>query len=258
MKMRDVSLCALVLIGGSLLAGCGAAEEGSAPGATGDEQAGSVTEDVTLTALGKFVMTWYSFQDNTPVNSSISSSGRKLLPYISVAVPFTQLKGCAGEPVKNCTGKLSYGDKIYVEFLHDRVMPNGAKHTGWVEVDDYCGDSNDDAYCYQKVGGKKYPNVDLYIGDFVKSGMGPKNGDCTGPAGTGQELTNVSSGSPGSAFVTNYGGSALGTGKCGDKTTARKQQDGPKGPGTNACWGYDDQTTEGCLSCKVGVECASR
>src|SRR5436305_3019565 len=36
-----------------------------------------------VTPLGKYVMTWYSFQDNTPVNSAQSASGRALYPYVS-------------------------------------------------------------------------------------------------------------------------------------------------------------------------------
>jgi hypothetical protein len=195
-------------------------------------------------------MTWYSFQDNTPVNSSISSSGQVLKAYVTVAVPFTQLKEFGG--------KFDYGDKLYLEFLHGRKMPNGMLHTGWVEIADYCGDNMDDSYCYQTVGGKKYPNIDLYIGDFVKSGMAPSNGDCTGPAGTGQELTNVWMGNCPEQWSENYGGASLGDGKCGDKTTARKEQYGPTGPGTNECWGYDGQTSGGCKDCVIGVSCTSK
>jgi len=213
--------------------------------------------------IGQFVMTWYSFQDNTPVNSLFSASGNLLTPYVSVAVPFTQLKGCAGIKPKTgtCTGTLSYGDKLYIEFLKDRVMPNGMKHTGWVELGDYCGDAMDDTYCYQKVGGMKYPNIDLYIGDFTKSGMGPSNGDCTGPAGNGQELTNVAIGNPGASFINNYGGAAVGTGKCGDQQAARDQQFGPpasaKRGTTTDCWGYDDQDSAGdCSMCMPGITCA--
>ena len=80
-------------------------------------------------------------------------------------------------------------------------MPDGTKHTGWVEIDDFCGDNSDDSYCFQTVGGKSYPNTDLYIGDFTKSGMKASSGDCSGPAGNGQELTNVYTGSPGSAWI---------------------------------------------------------
>ena len=51
-------------------------------------------------------------------------------------------------------------------------------------------------------GGKSYPNTDLYIGDFSKSGMKAASGNCSGPAGNGQELTNVYTGNPGSAVTT--------------------------------------------------------
>jgi hypothetical protein len=96
-----------------------------------------------MTSLGQYVITWYSFQDNTPVNSAQSSWGRKLIPYISVAVPFHLLKDFGGT--------FNYGDKLYLEFLAGRTMPNGMKHTGWVEIDDFCGDNSDDSYCYQSV-----------------------------------------------------------------------------------------------------------
>ena len=179
------------------------------------------TEDDAISAkasLGSYVMTWYSFQDNTPVNSSQSASGRELRPFVSVAVPFRLLKPFGG--------KLDYGDKIYVAFLHGRKMPNGKRHTGWVQIDDFCGDSGDDSYCFQKVGGKKYPNVDLYVGDFTQSGM---TASCDGPAGSGQELTTVWTGKPKSAWVDDYGGAALGTGTCGDVKAAKAQQ---------SCWDY--------------------
>src|SRR5262249_35425990 len=136
--------------------------------------------------LGQFVMTWYSFQDNTPVNSAQTSSGRDLIPYVSIAVPFTLLKKFGGG--------LDFGDVLYIAFLDGRQMPNGTKHTGWVEIDDFCGDNDDDSYCFQKVGGKKYPNTDLYIGDFTQSGMKGDGKNCDGPAGAGQELTDVFTG----------------------------------------------------------------
>ena len=224
------------------------------------------------TPVGKYVLTWYSFQDNTPVNSLFSASGNLLTPFVSVAVPFTQIVNCAGEtpkPGQTC-GKLKYGDKLYVDFLKDRVMPNGMKHTGWVVLDDYCGDGNDDTYCYQDGGdGKTYPNVDLYIGDFVQSGMKPCGDQCTGPAGNGGELFNLSTGNPSAAdFINNYGGAAVGTGKCGDRQTARDQQYGPPAgspfgtsskPGSlTACWGYDGQgsNVKACGDCMPGITCA--
>jgi len=237
--------------GGASTAGAGGASTaGAGSGGAGGISGAAGSGGTNLTLLGKFALTWYTFQDNTPVNSSISSSGRVLHPFISVAVPFTLLKDFGG--------KLDYGDKLYIEFLHNRVMPNGKMHSGWVEIDDYCGDNSDDTYCYQNVGGKKYPNTDLYIGDFTKSGMAVKDGDCTGPGGTGQDVTNVSTGNPGALFITSYGGAELGSGKCGDKVTARQQQLGPVGGGTNECWGYDDQETGGCTECVIGVSCTSK
>jgi len=191
------------------------------------------------TPLGQFVMTWYSFQDNTPVNSSQSASGRTLHAYTSVAVPFRLLKEFGGN--------LSYGDKLYLDYLHGKKMPNGTLHTGWVEIDDFCGDNNDDSYCFQTVGGKKYPNTDLYIGDFTKSGMAPHSGDCSGPAGSGQELTNVSKGDPGGQWTTNYGAADMGSGKCGDYTSAEAQQGGK----TGGCWDYTPptNTVQYCKDC---------
>jgi hypothetical protein len=194
----------------------------------------------TKTLLGQYVITWYSFQDNTPVNSALSASGRKLVPYISVAVPFRLLKDFGG--------KLNYGDQLYLEFLAGRTMPDGTKHSGWVEIDDFCGDSGDDSYCFQTVGGKSYPNTDLYIGDFTKSAMDPKA--CTGPAGDGQQLTNVYTGSAGAAWIGNYGGAALGSGKCGDINTAKPQQAG--------CWDYTPpaSSSSDCAGCSA-TSCTS-
>jgi hypothetical protein len=129
-------------------------------------------------------------------------------------------------------------------------MPNGLKHTGWVQIDDFCGDSGDDSYCFQDVGGTKYPNTDLYIGDFTQSGMSAGADGCSGPAGDGQVLTEVSTGSPGAAWVGSYGGAALGSGKCGDYATAEAQQSG--------CWDYTPpaDTVSACQDCTT-TSCAS-
>jgi len=200
--------------------GADAALDDSTAPATRDATPSDASCTVTKSPLGKYVVTWYSFQDNTPVNSSLSASGRELIPYVSVAVPFRLLKAFGGS--------LDYGDKLYIEFLDGRAMPNGKKHSGWVQIDDFCGDSGDDSYCFQTVSGTKYPNTDLYIGDFTKSGMDPSA--CTGPAGSGQELTNVSTGAPCDAWSADYGGRALGTGTCGDEPSAQARQSG--------CWNY--------------------
>jgi hypothetical protein len=168
-------------------------------------------------------------------------------------------------------GTLNFGDKIFVAFLKGRKMPNGMLHTGWVLVDDFCGDGMDDSYCFQpgSVAKTTVPNVDLYLGDFTKTGMMPMGDSCDGPAGNGSEPTQVYSGDPGSMFIKDYGGSAIGTGKCGDRQSARDQQYGPPkgapfGDGANvegtltACWGYDGQvsTAADCADCQPGITCA--
>ncbi|GAC1353048.1 MAG: hypothetical protein NVS3B20_19340 [Polyangiales bacterium] len=193
----------------------------------------------TTSALGQYAVTWYSFQDNTPVNSALSSSGRVLAPYLSVAVPFRLLAPFGGT--------LNYGDQLYVQFLAGRTMPNGMKHSGWVQIDDFCGDSGDDSYCFQNIGGTSYPNVDLYIGDFTKSGMAST---CSGPAGSGQDRTTVFTGSAGSAWIGNYGGRALGTGTCGDLTSAKLQQ--------GSCWDYTPpaSSVSQCAAC-AAYSCTS-
>jgi hypothetical protein len=188
--------------------------------------------------LGEYVMTWYTFQDNTPSNSAMSASGRPLLPYLSVALPFRMLVPFGGS--------LDYGDRLYVEFLAGRTMPNGAVHTGWVEIDDFCGDNEDDSYCYQNVGGQSYPNVDLWIGDFAVSGLSMDT--CEGPAGSGQELTTVYTGAPSASdWVTDYGGRSVGTSACGDSDAARAEQPN--------CWYYTppEESASYCEYCTPAI-----
>ena len=243
---------------------------GGMMGGTGGMSGEMIAPPAGTKKIAQHVITFYSFQDNTPVNSLFTASGRTLKQFSSVAVPRRELKANGGT--------FSYGDKLWLAFLAGRTMPNGTKHTGWVQIDDFCGDGADDSYCYQQIDGKgpMYPNVDLYIGDFSKSGFmpippGPDHpmGDCTGPSGSGQDLTDTYTGTP-ATFETNYGGALLGTGKCGDRQTARDQQFGPpKGApfgdeakmleGTlTACWGYDGQgpDTSDCAMCVARVTCA--
>lgn len=172
------------------------------------------------TRLGAHYMTWYTFQGNTPCNTTETGSGRPLQPYVSAAVPFTMLRE------RSPSGKLRYGDHLYVRFLDGRAMPNGKHHTGWVRIDDFCGDQGDDEYCYKTVAGTRYPSVDLYIGDWTKSGM-----SCgKGPAGSGMEKTEVVVGpAPQGKLVTDYGGAAVGKGKRCDCAAARAEQ---------KCWYY--------------------
>lgn len=170
-----------------------------------------------LKRLGEYVMTWYGYEDNTPCSSSLTSSGRPLIPFVSVAVPFRLLKKHGGP--------LDYGDQLFVKFLENRKMPNGKLHTGWVQLDDMCGDGGNDSYCFQSVKGKKYPNVDLYIGAWKGSGMDPKT--CSGPAGSGQEKTDVFHADKGKApsgkFINDYGGAKTNGLKCGDCAAAKRE-----------------------------------
>lgn len=215
--------------GGSSLGG------GAAGGSTGTSS--GIPGNSTL--LGAHVLTWYSFQDNTPSNSSMSASARQLVPYLSVALPFRFLEQFGGT--------IAYGDELFVEFLAGRTMPNGVTHSGWVKVDDFCGDNQDDSYCYQSLGGQLHPNIDLWIGDFTASGLDPAT--CQGPAGSGQELTNVYTGSAGAAWIADYGGRSVGVGKCGDSAAARAEQPN--------CWYYTPppESAEWCSSCSA-VTCA--
>lgn len=204
----------------------------AASGGTTATTALGTSTQVGLTLLGEHVLTWYSFQDNTPSNSAMSASGRKLIAYRSVALPFRLLRAFGGN--------LDYGTPIYVEFLAGRSMPSGKQHDGWVQLDDFCGDNQDDSYCYQTLAGKSYPNIDLWIGDFTLSGMDPEQ--CAGPAGSGQELTKLYTGTAPNATL-DYGGRSIGTGKCGDSTAARAEQSG--------CWHYTPpaETVSYCADC---------
>ena len=110
--------------------------------------------------------------------------------------------------------------------MKGRTMPNGQKHNGLVRVDDFCGDGGDDNYCYQTYKGQRYPNIDMFIGDWSQSGH---NDSCNGPAGSGQELTQVNRTSGGR--VGDWGGRSRTSGKCGDVEDAKRQKNG-------RCWHY--------------------
>mgnify|MGYP001571652291 CR=1 FL=1 len=209
--------------------GCGTGDGDAAKdgGKTGGRDSGTSGD---LVEWGSAVVTVYSFQDNSACNSTMTASGNPLVPYVSVALPFRFLEGYGDGP-------FALGDEIHVGFLEGRTMPNGAAHTGWVVIDDFCGDGGDDSYCLQ--GGKA--NVDLYIGDWAQSGMecvaaDPDrwaSGTFSGPGGSGQQATVVSFGpAPEGAFVGDYGGAAMGEGDCGDCEGAQEVQ-------PPACWHYD-------------------
>ncbi len=170
---------------------------------------------------GKMIMTFFDFDTTTPANANSSSSGASLIPYVSCAVPFRFLKSKGGGPFE-------IGDWIKLKFLEGRVMPNKKKHTGWVKITTFCGDSNIDSYCIKTVDGQSSPttnaygSVDLYIGEWKSSGQ-KCNGDSTaqGPAGNGLQLTEVYAGPPPSGqAIESYGGKAIGSGQCNNVVQA--------------------------------------
>jgi len=103
-------------------------------------------------------------------------------------------------------------------------MPNGV-HTGYVRVDDFCGDNSNDSYCFYKVGKKKVPGIDIYIGDITTSGYST-SGKCDGPAGNGKTAVKlyIAGNAPENMRRTDgYGTRAKGTGRCGDHQSARRE-----------------------------------
>ncbi len=191
---------------------------------------GSAEDTGELAPWAEAVVTIYTFQDNSACNSTMTASGRPLVPYVSVALPFRYLRGYGDGP-------FALGDAIHVSFLEGRVMPDGEPHSGWVRIDDFCGDGGDDSYCLQ--GG--LPNVDLYVGDWAVSGMSCEaanldrwgTGSFSGPGGNGEASTLVSFGpAPKGQPASSHGGAAMGEGNCGDCDGAQAVQ-------PPACWHYD-------------------
>lgn len=173
---------------------------------------------------GNAIITTFTFENNTPANANTSASSKPLVPFVSVALPFKFMKEKGGGP-------FSYGDWLYLKFLDGKRVGIGASaktHTGWVRLDTYCGDSNRYDYCIKDYNGKKYTKIDLYIGPFKKSGqkcMG--DGSTTGPAGKGEEFTEVKYGPPPTGKgVESYGIPAKGPGKCNDVVAACVAQSG--------------------------------
>ena len=205
--------------------------DGDHGGSGGDEPEPDPDPDPEpLVAWGPAVVTLYTFQDNSACNSTMTASGLPLVPYVSVALPFRYLVGLGGGP-------FSMGETIHVDFLEGRAMPDGGVHSGWVRIDDFCGDGGDDSYCLQ--GG--LPNVDLYVGDWAASGMTCQAADpdawgtgwFSGPGGDGAEPAVVSFGpAPQGEPAGGYGGAAMGQGDCGDCAFGRTVQ-------PPACWHYD-------------------
>ena len=195
-----------------------------------DSYGGNGGDEDALEAWGEAVVTIYTFQDNSACNSMMTASGRPLVPYVSVALPFRYLTDYGGGP-------FTMGDTLHVAFLEGRIMTDGHPHSGWVRIDDFCGDGGDDSYCLQS----GLPNVDLYVGDWAESGMSceaaaPEDqgtGSFSGPGGDGHEPTVISTGpAPSGEPAEGYGGAAMGEGDCGDCDFARTVQ-------PPACWHYD-------------------
>ena len=98
------------------------------------------------------------------------------MPYLSAALALRHIKKSSragkmeGSDLTRAEEEptFSFGDWIKVQFLEGKPMPSGKTHTGWVRVDDYCGDNKDDAYCVEE---NKF--LDLYVGcESTKGGTG--------------------------------------------------------------------------------------
>lgn len=165
-------------------------------------------------------VSWYSWQNNSPCNSSVSASGKALVPFKHIAIP---VKLAKTYPI---------GTRIFIDGLKGKSTA-GETHSGWVEVADTCADGV--APCYTSSG---KPICRLYIGDYTKSkasclassrSRAPpimfRKGTSTAwqlPLDTVISCKkNPSVGER--AMTRNYGGSAKGPGKCGDCNATKTQ-----------------------------------
>lgn len=177
------------------------------------------------TCKGTVIMlSWYSWQNNSPCNSRISSSGKPLVPYKHVAVP------------KSMHGAFPLGTKLFIDGLRGKSTA-GETHSGWVEVADTCEETGSTTCYFQPP--KSLPLVKLYIGDFTKAkakclgtmSRAPKIGINYGtskqwslPLETTISCRRTPTASERS-FNRGYGGSAMGNSKfkCGDCSAAKTQ-----------------------------------
>ena len=200
-----------------------ASSSGNQPDATtlaSDSMKWGGTKPAAGTKLGNVVVTYYSFQSNTPACTNTSASGKLLEAYVSIALPFSYLTDRQGGPYQ-------YGDWFELESLKGKRLPNGKIHTGLVRLDTTCGDLGNYSYCLHQQGSGKYSGVDLYLGDFRTSGMVcDGKGTATGPAGNGLTFTGIKYVGPNpKGAVTSYGLPSRATDcLCNDAVTACMQQ----------------------------------
>ena len=152
--------------------------------------------------IGNVMQTYYSRDNNTPAGTNTSASGELMIPYVSCALPFSFFTEKSGGPY-------GYGDWFELDSLRGQQLPNGKKHTGFLQAVTYCGDFDDFTYCIKDHNGKKYSSIDVYIGPFKGSGQKcDGKGSTTGPAGSGLTFTGVKywgKNPPKGKAITNYG-----------------------------------------------------
>ena len=187
---------------------------------------GSAPNLAGKTLLWKTKCTWYSSNDNTPCASAVSSKGKELVPYVSLAIA----RKFINEGSSNDAKKVKYGEWVFIPQMKGRMVKN-KPHTGWLRVDDKCGDfdgagKDPNAHCYID-NAQTAPKVDMFIGLFSAT-MTCANGSTTGPGGSGQDPIDVYRGTPTSAEkVTEYGVPWRVPGaKCNDCYAACKDQTG--------------------------------
>lgn len=166
-------------------------------------------------------LSWYSWQNNSPCNSSLSSSGKPLVPYKHVAIPSKLAK------------TYPLGTKLFVDGLKGKSTGRDT-HSGWVEVADLCAEGGVSS-CYTS-GGK--PLVRLYIGDYTKAKAScASTGPSRAPAITINKGTSKAWNLPLEAAISckttpsygerafngNYGGAPKGIGKCGECASTKAQ-----------------------------------
>lgn len=167
-------------------------------------------------------LSWYSWQNNRPCNTAISSTGKQLVPFRSIAIP------------KSMERAYPIGTQLFIDGLKGKSTAGMETHSGWVEVADFCQEGAS-VTCYMNPP-NSIPIVRLYIGDFQKA-----HATCTGTTSRAPSIainygtskawflpmsTTISCKKKPAlgerAFNRNYGGAAVGSGGvCGMCTTGK-------------------------------------